>query len=70
MERIALSILILLFTGCTWTSRAECRQLQNEGKVQATLDSCTQCVQQFGSGNVDMVNGCAIGLDAARLTVR
>lgn len=60
-------LLVLSFSGCTITAQYRCREWQNEGVIQSTLGSCTQCVEQFGSGSLEMIQGCAVGLDAANL---
>ena len=64
---LLLTVLTLNLSACTITAQYRCREWQNEGKIQSTLGSCTQCVEQFGSGSVEMIQGCAVGLDAANL---
>jgi hypothetical protein len=69
MERIVIGMVLgaAVFSGCSFGYDAQCRQLQNQGKIQATLSSCTECASQFGLGNTEMINGCALGLDASKL---
>jgi len=67
MGRITFAILMITLGGCSLTNELRCRSLQERGEVQGTIQSCMQCVQQFGAGNPEMVNGCALGLDAAAL---
>lgn len=70
MERVIgkVGLLSILFlSSCSVGYELRCRQFQNDGLVQGTIGSCVQCVQQFGSGNPEMINGCALGLDAASL---
>ena len=67
MVRIIIVLSFLFFNACSLGYQAQCRLLQNNGQVQATLESCAECMAQFGSGNPEMINGCALGLDAAKL---
>ena len=63
---IAVTAFISL-SGCSFAASQRCRELKSQGLVQGTLDSCTQCVGQLDGQNPDAINGCALGLDTARL---
>ncbi len=70
MERVirgAVAVCLLIFSGCSLAARAQCRLWQQDGSVQGTIGSCTQCVEQLGPANKDAISGCALGLDAAQL---
>jgi hypothetical protein len=68
MGRLVLWLLfVAVLSGCSIQSRIKCRELQASGKVPGTIDSCSQCVDQLGSSNVDAVNACTVGLDTAAL---
>ena len=41
--------------------------MQQQGLVQGTLESCNECLDQMGYANSDALNGCSLGLDAAKL---
>jgi hypothetical protein len=70
MKKLLLGAAIpLLLASCAIYSPEHriCRQWQHEGKVFSTIDSCKQCVYQLGDGRPEVVNGCALGIDAANL---
>jgi len=67
MERLAIFFILISFGSCSIINRQQCREMQNKGLVQGTLDSCEQCVEQLGASNSDAVNGCSLGMDAANL---
>lgn len=67
MWRSFAPLLLLFASGCVLTSHYHCRKWQNQGLMVSTLDSCKRCVDQFGSGNFDLIRGCAVGMDAATL---
>jgi hypothetical protein len=70
MGRLILLLSALYTVGCSVSYELRCRQLQDAGQIQATLGSCVECVRQFGGGSAEMLNGCALGLDAANLVAR
>lgn len=58
---------LLLFSGCAMTNTQQCRTWQNDGVFTGTVESCTQCIETLGKANISAVQGCALGLDAAKL---
>lgn len=58
---------LLLLTGCAFSEWQQCRRWQLTGTVISSVDSCMQCVKQFGPESPDTVRGCAVGLDAVRV---
>jgi len=68
MARLVLVFTFIFFlSGCSLLDSQRCRELQSQGLVQGTVDSCAQCVNQLGPDNVDAIQGCTVGMDAARL---
>jgi hypothetical protein len=60
----ALTLLPFFATGCS-SARTTCRNWQDDGLMFSTLTSCEECVGELGA-YLDMVNGCAIGLDTVK----
>jgi hypothetical protein len=60
-------VFVLLAAGCSLTHRSKCEEWKENGQIYSTIDSCVQCMDSLGSGSLDIVKGCALGLDAATL---
>ncbi len=58
---------VSLTLGACSASYAKCLSMRASGEMFSSLDACQRCVDQNGSGNLDVVRGCAIGVDAAAL---
>ena len=66
-SKIALLVfLATVMPGCSAAS-IQCREWRSQGLMYSTIDSCAQCYEQFGKPERDVVAGCAVGLDAAKL---
>lgn len=41
-----------------------CKDWHHDGKIVSSLNSCEKCVFQLGDRSAEMINGCALSLDA------
>ena len=57
----------LLSEGCATTAETQCAMLLHDGKIIGTLASCKQCIDTLGPSNLSSIQGCSLGLDAAKL---
>jgi hypothetical protein len=67
MARLSAAFFLLFFSSCSLVNQQRCRSMQQQGLVQGTLESCNECLDQMGYANSDALNGCSLGLDAAKL---
>ena len=60
--------LVIVLSGCSISvAEGRCRAWQREGLVVSSIDACMQCYDKFGSDDPKIIQGCAIGLDAASI---
>lgn len=69
-HRAVLVLLLISVSGCSLTKRRQCETWIGDGPYISSVDSCVECAKTYGTGQKDLVMGCAIGLDATRLLVR
>jgi hypothetical protein len=63
---VALTVAVFA-SGCSYSYRRTCDEWKRTGEILSTPGSCVSCVETLGSGNIEAIRGCAIGLDAAKL---
>ncbi len=56
--------------GCSTSAlgaRFTCLQWKAQAQMFSTLESCQRCVEAHGAESLDLIQGCALGLDASDL---
>lgn len=66
LSTAALAVLMLSAAGCS-ASYMQCMKWRAEGNMFSSLDSCKQCVNQLGSADVEVIKGCAVGVDLGKV---
>ena len=57
---------LLAASGCS-VAEHQCKQWRMDGLMYSSIESCTSCYQQYPMPQLEIVAGCALGLDAAQL---
>ena len=69
-QRIIILVLALVGSfsaaGCS-VAEHQCKEWRMDGLMYSSIESCTACYQQYPMPQLEIVAGCALGLDAAQL---